>query len=312
MDRSLTRLTTGIALSVFSVLAVPAWPGGDGQALAAGLGAKETARAKQARQLYKEGKYADAAKIFSDLSAERPDVLVFTRNLGACYYYLRRPEPALSNLREYLQRAADIAPDDRAEVERWIAEMERLRDQPSGMPGATTAAPAAAAPVPPPVFPATGPTGPAPATQPPATTPEAPLPASAGSPNTALVPPTEAGQTTAAATPASSGAGLRIAGIACGAVGLAAIGTGIYFYTRASSLSDDLTSSSSPSASDFKSGKNAETLQWVFYSVGAGALATGSVLYYLGWQRGSSATMTATVAPAVGPGFAGISAQGAF
>lgn len=307
MDRPLIRLSTGIAIAAFSLLALPTWPTGHGHALAAGLGAKETARAKQARQLYKEGKYEDAAKIFSDLSAERPDVLVFTRNLGACYYYLRRPEPALSNLREYLQRASDIAADDRAEVERWIAEMERLRDQPSGTASATAAAPAAATQSPFPAPPATSPTSPVPATPlAAATTPEASMPASVAPP---LVTPTAEVETVSPVA-ASSGAGLRIAGIACGALGLASLGTGIYFYTRATSLSDDLSSSSSPSASDFSSGKNAETLQWVFYSVGAGAIVTGSVLYYFGWQRGSAAATT--VAPAVGPGFAGLSAQGAF
>jgi hypothetical protein len=103
--------------------------------MAAALTAKDNARAKQARQLFKEGQYEDAAKIFSSLSTEYPDKLVFTRNLGACYYYLRRPEPALSNLREYLRRSQDIAADDRAEVEGWMVEMERLRDQPAATAG---------------------------------------------------------------------------------------------------------------------------------------------------------------------------------
>jgi hypothetical protein len=51
------------------------------------------------------------------------------RNLGACYYYMRRYEPALSNLRDYVHRKKDMASDDRAEVEGWIGEMERLRGQ---------------------------------------------------------------------------------------------------------------------------------------------------------------------------------------
>jgi hypothetical protein len=135
-----------------------------------------------------------------------------------------------------------------------------------------------------------------PAANPPAGTPTAPV--------------AQADLSSPAATPVSSGSGLRIAGIACGALGLAAIGTGIYFYTRASSLSDKLSSSNSPSASDFKSGKNAETMQWVFYGVGAAALATGSVVYYLGWRAAASGATA--VAPLVGPGFAGLSAQGAF
>jgi len=47
---------------------------------------------------------------------------VFVRNLGACYYYLRRPDPAMSNLREYLHKKKDIAPDDRP---RWRAGFQR-------------------------------------------------------------------------------------------------------------------------------------------------------------------------------------------
>jgi tetratricopeptide (TPR) repeat protein len=110
--------------------------------LAAGLSAKDNARARQARKLYKEGQYEEAAKVFSNLSLDYPDKLVFTRNLGACYYYLRRPDPALSNLREYLQRSQDITPQDRREVEGWIAEMETLRSQAAPTPTAVPGAPA--------------------------------------------------------------------------------------------------------------------------------------------------------------------------
>jgi hypothetical protein len=51
-------------------------------------------------------------------------------------------------------------------------------------------------------------------------------------------------------------------------------------------------------------------MQWVFYGVGALSLATGSILYYLGWQ--TSAPGPNAVAPMVGPGIAGLSATGAF
>ena len=297
MARTLTRLSSSMAIGTLLCLAQPVWPAGQGCALAATMTAKDTARAKQARQLYKEGRYEDAAKIFSDLSSEHPDLLVFTRNLGACYYYLRRPEPALSNLREYLHRGQDVTPDDRSEVERWIAEMEQMRTQP--------ATPAAAGPA---VVASPGqPPAPVPTTAevPPATLPAANLPP--------VTPPTSAAEAVSSGpvdAPVSSGSRLRIAGIACGALGLVSIGTAIYYYTRASALSDRITSSKAPSASDFKSGKNAETMQWVFYGVGAGALATGSVLYYLGWR--ASLPGATAVAPMVGPGFAGLSAQGAF
>ena len=123
---------------------------------AAEMDKKAKSDAKEAMRFYKEGNYEDAAKVFLKLSIAYPDMLVFVRNLGASYYYMRRHEPALSNLRDYVHRKKDIAPDDRAEVEGWIGEMERWRDQgatvavpasvPATAPTATEAPPASAAP----------------------------------------------------------------------------------------------------------------------------------------------------------------------
>ena len=103
---------------------------------------------------------------------------------------------------------------------------------------------------------------------------------------------------------------MRIAGIACGALGLASIGTAVYYYTRATSLSDKVTGANPASTSDFQAGKDAQTMQWVFYSVGAGALATGAVLYFLGYSQASSVEVG--LAPMVGPRTAGLSARGGF
>lgn len=124
-------------------------------ASAAEMDKKAKADAKEAMLYYKEGNYEDAAKIFLRLSIAYPDMLVFVRNLGACYYYMRRFEPALSNLRDYVHRKRDVAPDDRAEVEGWIGEMERLRDHPApaaavvpvAVPPAASGAPVASPPV---------------------------------------------------------------------------------------------------------------------------------------------------------------------
>jgi hypothetical protein len=93
--------------------------------------------------------------------------------------------------------------------------------------------------------------------------------------------------------------------------GLASIGTAIYFYTRAVSLSDKVSNSDAPD-SDYRSGKNAETMQWVFYTVGAAAIATSTLLYVLGWPSADAGHAAAGFAPLLGPGVAGISAQGAF
>ena len=147
-------LRGGIVITLFvaafaAYLSIEAKP-----AIAAEMDRNAKADAKTAMRFYKEGNYEDAAKIFLKLSIAHPDMLVFVRNLGACYYYMRRYEPALSNLRDYEHRKKDMAPDDRAEVEGWIGEMERLRDQaavtavapvapPAAVPSASVAAAAA-------------------------------------------------------------------------------------------------------------------------------------------------------------------------
>src|ERR1017187_7162597 len=186
MDRSLARFSLAIATGSALCLCFPIR---EGRALAAALAAKDSAKAKQAQQFYKEGQYEDAAKIFTELSGEYPD------------------------------RGKNIAEKDRPEGEGWIAEMEKLRDQ-------TAAAAVVAAP------PATITPAPAPVTPPPAAAPPMP-PAPVTAPAVAAV-------ETVPSSPDSptAGHGMRIAGIACGAVGLASVGTAIYFYTRATSLSD--------------------------------------------------------------------------
>ncbi len=142
--------------------------------------------AKTAMRFYKEGNYEDAAKIFLKLSVAYPDMLVFVRNLGACYYYLRRYEPALSNLRDYEHRKKDMAPDDRAEVAGWIGEMERLRDQASAAGPPATMEPStspalAVVPAPVPTPPVPTPPAAAPSPSPGLTAPSSPTPA-AGQP----------------------------------------------------------------------------------------------------------------------------------
>jgi hypothetical protein len=109
----------------------------------------------------------------------------------------------------------------------------------------------------------------------------------------------------------SPGRGLRTAGIVCGAAGLASIATAVYFYSHAVTLSDRVSTSNAPD-SDYQAGKNAETMQWVFYSIGVGALATGSILYYMGWTSSAGDKTTTSVAPMLGPGLAGLSAGGTF
>jgi tetratricopeptide (TPR) repeat protein len=309
MLRFFARWSLGIAIGSALCLSVPPC---EGSALAAGLTAKETAKAKQAKQLYKEGQYEQAAKLFSSLSSDHPEMLVFTRNLGACYYYLRRPEPALSNLREYLRREQDITPEDRSEVEGWMAEMEKLRDHlhaPSVAP--VVPAPAIGA-TPPPYAPASPSIAPAPSPPPPAI-PLPPVaaasfqPAAAASPSVVSQGPSSAAApvdvTTTAQPPARSGNALAWVAGGIGVAGLVAGGvcTGL-------ALSNFSSTESKYKPSDESAGKTYAALQWVGYGVGVVGIGTAIVLFMLDTKPTGSTALI----PMLGQRFAGASVAGTY
>jgi len=84
------------------------------------------------------------------------------------------------------------------------------------------------------------------------------------------------------------GGGKRMAGVIIGGAGIALFATGLYFGNRATSLANEVEAAcelgcewSTLEAKD-ASGRQAATLQYVFYGVGATAIAGGTVLYLLG------------------------------
>jgi tetratricopeptide (TPR) repeat protein len=105
---------------------------------------------------------------------------------------------------------------------------------------------------------------------------------------------------------------LKIAAIACGAVGLVAVGTGVYYYTRAGSLSDSANKAAVYNQADYDDGKHAEKMQWIFYGVGAAALATGVGLFVYGQLLAAPKKTNVSVAPMAAPGTAGLAAVGTF
>ena len=334
----LNRTSVGILVALATILAFMAL---DQRATAAGLDKKGSAAARKATQLYKQGNYEEAATIFLQLSVDNPDMPVFVRNLGACYYYLRRPEPALSNLREYLHKKKDITPDDSAEVEVWIAEMDQLRQR-------EAAATPAAGPVP--FASPAAPTAP-PSTAPvttwppvtgqavPAVTPEMP-PANMGvpgappqspggyspyqSPSAAYSPypapsgvyppypaPSAQGPPEAIAQvprPAESGGsnGREVAAWVLGGVGVAALVTGGVFTGLA--LKDFSDIEHKYDRGKESQGKTYAALQWVGYCVGGAAIVTAVILL----ATGRDAPKSVALAPTVGPGIAGAVLSGSF
>jgi hypothetical protein len=119
-----------------------------------------------------------------------------------------------------------------------------------------------------------------------------------------------------AATPspvdANAGSGLRITGIVVGAVGAAALASGVILNLRANSMASDLEKPESYSRSTDSSRKDWKTLAWVDYGAGAGPLVAGGVLYYLGWNRGRADSSTLAVTPVLSSDTIGTAVTGAF
>ena len=321
----LKRTSVEILVALATILALI---GSAQRAAAAGLDRKGSAAAKKATQLYKQGNYEEAAKIFLRLSVDNPDMPVFVRDLGACYYYLRRPEPALSNLREYLHKKKDITPDDSAEVERWIAEMDQLRQRGAtatpaagAVPFALPAAPTANAPVTP-FPPATGQAGPAaipemppanmgvPGAPPESPAGYAPYPAPSAGYAPYPAPPAQGpvGTTAQVPQPAESGggSGRKVAAWVQVGVGVAGLTTGgVFSYLALKDFSDVEKKYDRGKESQ---GKTYAALQWVGYGVGGAAVVTAVILLATGRDTPTSVALS----PTVGPGVAGAALSGSF
>ena len=275
---------------------------------------------EQARQHYAKGKQAfdlgkwdDAIAEFEEAYKLRSDP-TFLFNMAQAYRRKGDLQRALDLYKNYLIENPETP--KRAEIEKRIRALEKEMKNPARRQIEAPVAPApASAPASVPPFGGFGtdspPNLPPRASPAPVAAPApvpAPSPAPAPAPESA--PPAPAVSVVAPAQPAAfpqpppSGRSLRIAGIVCGAAGLASIGTAVYFYTRATSLSDRISGSDAPTSSDYQAGKDAETMQWVFYSVGAAALATGTILYWWGSSSSASQQTPTAVAPMVGPGIA--------
>jgi hypothetical protein len=109
-------------------------------------------RELKAREEFAAGRYEAALDIFAKLFAETLHP-VYLRNIARCYQNLQQPDRAITSFHEYLRKARNVTPADRAEVEGYIKEMEELKKQQeaaSSKPAAPVTPVPAAAPPPPP------------------------------------------------------------------------------------------------------------------------------------------------------------------
>jgi len=86
------------------------------------------ARELKAREAFAAGRYQEALDLFAKLYAERLHP-VYLRNIGRCYQNLGDPDKAVISFRDYLRKHKTIQPDERAEIEGFIFEMEALKSR---------------------------------------------------------------------------------------------------------------------------------------------------------------------------------------
>jgi hypothetical protein len=236
----------------------------------------KAAKEKAAKKACATGDFAKGVDLLADLYVESNDLL-WVYNQGRCYQQNNRWEQAVSRFREYLRKAKDISESERAETERQIADCEQSMGKTSQV-------------APPPVAVAS----PVPVSQPEARSQAAEQAAS-----------TVSSKPEQAPSDSRPGKGLRVAGIISAVVGVAAVGTGVGLALKANGLS---ATGYSRSREDERS--SLKTWSFVSYGVGAAAIATGVVLYIVGWP--SEQPSSVALLPVADPDGASVLLTGRF
>lgn len=217
---------------------------------------------RQATVEYDVGKFQEALDLYSK-AYERYPMPALLFNIGQCHKLLKNYEREIFFFRGYLR--AQPAAANRAAVETLIAEAQRQLDDQRAQEAAAKAAEERRAS------------------------------------EIAKAPASASGE----APPSPPSPALRLAGVGTAGAGLVVIGLGVYFGLHAATLSNEISNVSSshgtwvaPYPSDYGSGTSSATVANVLYVTGGVLLATGAVLTYLGWPRGTS--VTAAIAPGNG------------
>jgi hypothetical protein len=272
------------ALHLSTILIVPLLLSSSAEASA------PTAKERAARKACLGGDFQKGVDILTDLFLATGD-LTYIFNQGRCLEQNHRYEDAIARFREYVVKGTTLGPEEKADAERHIAACQSYLGQ----------AEPASAPAPPPT--------PAPLASPlaPPAGPGAPMP---------IAPVPVAATTTATAMPSQhgDGRGLRVGGVIAASVGVVALAAGIGLNLKANSMTDDLEKPYNYNRSTDSDRKTYKTMAWIGYGVGAAGLATGAVLYLLGWRQtdASAGAAPLTISPAVTTGMAGATLAGSF
>lgn len=253
-----------------------------GPVLAASKKPSKQARESSARAACLDGNYTEGVSILSKLFVETKDP-TYIFNQGRCFEQNRRWEDAISRFQEYLRAGRKtLDASDKAEAEQHVNDCKEALAQERG----TSPPPSAAQPI--------------------ATTPvpfAAPEPAHTPEPQSIIAQPSS--------KPASTGAGLRIGGIAVASFGVVAAGVGLAFNLMANSTVNDMYNTPDGYTKE-SDRKNYETVAWVGYGVGAACVVTGTILYAIGRKAKSSQSDDIALIPMVGQDRAGAVLAGAF
>jgi hypothetical protein len=283
-----------------------------GLALAASATPAAAAEPAQARVAFAEGQklflagdYRGAMTWFKNGYLQTQDP-AFLLNMAQCHRSLGETQEALMMFRLYLKSSPEGSdPRSRALATKALKELESEAKTAPPAPAATPAglAPTAAAPAPE-VLPSTDSKRKFQAAP-------AAMPVLGPAPEIDAARPAEV-VANAPDTTETTRHHLRLAAVVCGGVGLVSVGTGVYYWTRARSLSDSANQTALYNPATYDDGKHAETMQWIFYGVGAAAVATGAGLYvYSRWFLAAKPAKV-SLAPMAAPGVAGLAAVGTF
>lgn len=249
----------------------------------AAFGQTQDPRVVQARKDCLTGQVESGVALLAEVFVETKNAnLVY--NQARCYEQNGRAVEAINRFREYLRIAKALTAEERAEVDKHIADCRAMKaeqkDAPAPAPDQPSAPPDRAAA-----------TGSAP-----------PLP---GPPRVSA---------TAEPRQPAGGARLRLAGVVIGGVGVATLVTGGIFSYLVSSAKQEAEDNADKKLYDAgldSRGHTYETLQWVCYGTGAALVATGVVFYAIGARRRGEAR-TVSLVPAIAPHQGGVLLQGRF
>jgi tetratricopeptide (TPR) repeat protein len=230
--------------------------------------------AKQAKEKFDAGRTAyrlgDFDTAITDWKAgyQLKQDPIFLFNIAQAYREKGDFEHAIFFYESYLKDAKDAS--NRPSVEHRIADMKRALEEKQS---------ASSKP----------PSGPIEPGKPPETQPDKPPP---DKPPVVPAPPEEA----------HPGRGLKIGGLVAGGVGVVAIVAGVIFGTSAQSAQSDIEDAvrngaiwTQDLADKASSGKTQAMLANVSFGIGAAAIITGGVLYYLGVRKDSNVQVTPEV-----------------